>query len=66
MKILYLKGYKWLLSQKQQVRNDFLVVGGTTHRVNLSLTLWMPRTTASGTEVLGDRAPYHVQKTKLF
>ena len=23
MKILYLKGYKWLLSQNQQVRNDF-------------------------------------------
>ena len=22
MKILYLKGYKWLLSQNQQVRND--------------------------------------------
>ena len=24
MKILYLKGYKWLLSQNQLVRNDFL------------------------------------------
>ena len=24
MKILYLKGYKWLLSQNQQVRIDFL------------------------------------------
>ena len=23
MKILYLKGYKWLLSQNQRVRNDF-------------------------------------------
>ena len=23
MKILYLKGYRWLLSQNQQVRNDF-------------------------------------------
>ena len=23
MKILYLKGYKWLLSQNQQARNDF-------------------------------------------
>ena len=23
MKILYLKGYKWFLSQNQQVRNDF-------------------------------------------
>ena len=23
MKILYLKGYKWLLSQNQQVRNEF-------------------------------------------
>ena len=24
MKILYLKGYKWLLSQNQRVRIDFL------------------------------------------
>ena len=24
MKILYLKGYKWLLFQKQRVRNGFL------------------------------------------
>ena len=24
MKILYLKGYKWLLSQNQRVKNDFL------------------------------------------
>ena len=24
MKILYLKGYKWLLSQNRQVRTDFL------------------------------------------
>ena len=23
MEVLYLKGYKWLLSQNQQVRNDF-------------------------------------------
>ena len=23
MKILYLKGYKWLLSENQRVRNDF-------------------------------------------
>ena len=24
MKTLYLKGYKWLISQNQQVRNDFI------------------------------------------
>ena len=28
MKILYLKGYKWLLCQNQRVRNDFLVIDG--------------------------------------
>ena len=27
MKILYFKGCKWLLSQKQQVRNDFFGYG---------------------------------------
>ena len=29
MKILYLKGYKWLLSQNQQKRKTFLVIEDT-------------------------------------
>ena len=35
MKILYLKGYKWLLSQNQQVRNDFLVTDGIRHWLSI-------------------------------
>ena len=31
MKILYLKGYKWLLSQNQQKRKTFLVIEDTRH-----------------------------------
>ena len=36
MKTLYLKGYEWLLSQNQQVRNDFLVIVGTRHWLIIS------------------------------
>ena len=31
LKLLYLKGYKWLLPQNQRVRNAFLVKDGTRH-----------------------------------
>ena len=36
MKILYLNGYKWLLFQNQQVRNDFLVIDGTRNWQSIS------------------------------
>ena len=36
MKVLYLKGYNWLLSQNQRVRTDFLVIDGTRHWLNIS------------------------------
>ena len=36
MKILYLKGYNWLLFQNLRVKNDFLVIDGTRHWLNIS------------------------------
>ena len=36
MNFFYLRGYKWLLSQNQRVRNAFLVIDGTRHWLSIS------------------------------
>ena len=35
MEVLYLKGFKSLLSQNQQVTNDFFVIDGVKHWLSI-------------------------------